>query len=97
MTREWTAEIVRQEPDREVSWRSRDGAKNDGTVSFAAIGTDRTRVTLRLDFEPEGAMEKAGDMLQLVEAQARSGKVQGVHRASPGRNGCMARLRFVDR
>lgn len=70
VTREWTAEIVRQEPDREVSWRSTDGAKNDGTVSFAAIGTDQTQVTLRLDFEPEGAMEKAGDMLQLVEAQA---------------------------
>jgi uncharacterized membrane protein len=53
-----------------VSWRSTDGAKNDGTVSFASIGTDQTQVTLRLDFEPEGAVEKAGDMLHLVEAQA---------------------------
>lgn len=68
--REWTAEIVRQEPDQQVSWRSTDGAKNDGTVSFASIGADHTQVTLRLDFEPEGAVEKAGDMLNLVEAQA---------------------------
>jgi uncharacterized membrane protein len=70
VTREWTAEIVHQEPDQQVSWRSTNGAKNDGTVAFASIGTDRTQVTLRLDFEPEGAVEKAGDMLRLVEAQA---------------------------
>ena len=70
VTREWTAEIVHQEPDQQVSWRSTDGTKNDGTVAFASIGTDRTQVTLRLDFEPEGAVEKAGDMLRLVEAQA---------------------------
>ena len=70
VTREWTAEIVHQEPDQQISWRSTDGARNDGTVAFASIGTDRTQVTLRLDFEPEGAVEKAGDMLRLVEAQA---------------------------
>ena len=70
VTREWTAEIVRQEPDQQVSWRSTDGAKNDGTVSFASIGADQTQVTLRLDFEPEGAVEKAADVLHLVEAQA---------------------------
>jgi uncharacterized membrane protein len=68
--RDWTAEIVHQEPDHRVSWRSTGGAKNDGTVSFAAVGSEQTRVTLRLDFEPEGAVETAGDALRLVQAQA---------------------------
>ena len=57
--REWDAEIVDQEPDERVSWRSTSGAKNDGTVSFASVGTDKTQVTLCLDFEPEGFAEKA--------------------------------------
>lgn len=68
--RDWTAEIVDQEPDQKVSWRSTSGAKNDGTVSFTAVGDDQTQVTMRLDFEPEGAVEKAGEVLRLVEAQA---------------------------
>ncbi|PVG82256.1 cyclase [Nocardioides gansuensis] len=65
--REWDAEIVDQTPDERVTWRAVSGSKNDGTVSFAPAGADHTRVTLRLDFEPEGMMEKAGDMLNVVD------------------------------
>ena len=67
--REWDAEIVHQEPDERITWRTTSGAKNDGTVSFGAIGQDRTQVTMRLDFEPEGLTEKAADILHLVDLQ----------------------------
>ena len=67
--REWDAEIVEQEPDERVSWRSTSGAKNDGTVSFASVGTDKTQVTLCLDFEPEGFAEKAADVLHVIDLQ----------------------------
>jgi len=70
--REWNAEIVHQEPDERISWRSTDGAKNDGTVSFASIGADKTQVTLRLDFEPEGFAETAADVLHLIDLQVSS-------------------------
>jgi uncharacterized membrane protein len=66
VAREWDAEIVDQTPDQQIAWRATAGTKNDGTVLFAPTD-DGTRVTLRLDFEPEGAVEKAGDMLQLVD------------------------------
>lgn len=66
VTREWDAEIVDQTPDQQITWRATDGTQNAGTVVFtpAAAGT---RVSLRLDYEPEGFVEKAGDVLNLVE------------------------------
>ena len=64
--REWDAEIVDQKPDERVTWRAIDGAQNDGTVSFAEAAPG-TRVTLRLEFEPEGFVESAGDALNIVE------------------------------
>jgi uncharacterized membrane protein len=67
--REWDAEIVHQEPDERITWRATSGTKNDGTVSFGAVGPDRTQVTMRLDFEPEGLAEKTADVLHLVDLQ----------------------------
>jgi uncharacterized membrane protein len=64
--REWDAEIVDQLPDQQIAWRSTAGTKNDGTVLFAPADQG-TRVTLRLEFEPEGVVEKAGDVLQIVD------------------------------
>lgn len=69
ITREWDAEIVDQTPDERITWRSTDGTTNAGTVSFASQAPG-TRVTLRLDFEPEGIVEKAGDLLGIVERRA---------------------------
>ena len=68
--REWDAEIVDQTPDERITWRATDGTKNDGTVSFRAMDVERTQVTMRLEFEPEGIVEKAGDALKVVDAKA---------------------------
>jgi len=67
--RAWDAEIIEQEPDRVIAWRSTSGARNDGRVTFESLGGDRTRVTLQLDVEPEDPIEKAGDALGFVERQ----------------------------
>ena len=69
--RSWRAEISEQEPDTVVAWHSTSGAKNDGRVSFEPIDGSRTRVTLELDVEPEGPVEKAGDALGFVERQVK--------------------------
>ncbi|MFN2608935.1 MAG: SRPBCC family protein [Acidimicrobiales bacterium] len=69
-TREWNAEIVRQVPDQGVAWRNTDGADNAGAVTFRPVATDRTEVTLELEFAPEGAAEKIADSLGLVEKRA---------------------------
>jgi uncharacterized membrane protein len=72
VTREWDAEIVDQTPDERITWRATDGTTNAGTVSFAAPEPTKTRVTLRLEYEPEGIVEKAGDVLNLVDHRAKA-------------------------
>ena len=67
--REWDAEIVDQEPDQRISWRSLDGTPNGGIVTFQPEGSG-TRVTLDLDVEPQGLIEKVGDKLGFVSKQS---------------------------
>jgi uncharacterized membrane protein len=66
VSREWDAEIVDQTPDERITWRSTEGVSNAGTVTFAEAPAG-TRVTLRLELDPEGVLEKAADALSVVE------------------------------
>lgn len=68
--REWDAEIVEQIPDEKVAWAATTGATNAGAVFFDKVGADRTRVRLTLEFEPEGLVERIGDVLDIVDRQA---------------------------
>jgi uncharacterized membrane protein len=63
----WQAKIIEQVPDRRIAWVSTSGARNDGVVTFEALGPQRTRVSLGLDVEPEGPVEHIGDALGLVK------------------------------
>ena len=69
--RRWTAEITDQTPDTRVAWKSTSGADNAGAVLFEPVDPERTRVTLRIDVEPEGPVESAGDALGFVERRAK--------------------------
>jgi len=71
-TKHWRAEILEQQPDQVVSWRASEGAQNDGAIRFEPLGPDRTRLTLQLDVEPEGLVEKAGDALGVVERRVKA-------------------------
>jgi uncharacterized membrane protein len=62
-TEEWEAEITEQQPDQRVAWTATGGKQNAGLVTFQPLGADRTRVTVRMDWEEEGLMEKAGSAL----------------------------------
>jgi uncharacterized membrane protein len=70
-TKQWRAEIIEQQPDQIISWRATSGAQNDGTVRFDSLAPNRTRVSLDMDVEPEGAVEKAGDALGVVERRVK--------------------------
>ena len=65
-TKEWDAELVEQVPDQRIAWRSTSGAPNAGTVSFMPADGDRTRVTLELEYDPQGLTENIGDALGFV-------------------------------
>jgi uncharacterized membrane protein len=68
---EWTAEITEQIPDKRIAWKSMSGARNSGVVDFHRLDDDSCRVTLQIDTEPEGAVEKAGDFLGLVKRRVK--------------------------
>jgi hypothetical protein len=70
--KEWDAEISEQTPDRRIAWHSTTGTGNAGQVSFQPINDNSTRVTLLMDYDPEGMMEKAGVAMGVV-----SGRVEG--------------------
>ncbi|MDP2709895.1 MAG: SRPBCC family protein [Solirubrobacteraceae bacterium] len=59
----WDAVIVEQVPDERVAWGNTDGKDNAGVVSFEQVDDDTTRVTVQLDFVPEGVKEKVGAAL----------------------------------
>jgi len=63
---EWDATISEQIPDKRIVWYSEKGAVHSGMVSFNPVGPEITRVTLRMDYEPEGFVEEAGDKLGFV-------------------------------
>ena len=67
---EWDAEITEQIPDTLIAWRSVSGAPNQGMVSFKTVSDSATRVVLRIDYEPRGVVETAGDLLGAVSLRA---------------------------
>jgi uncharacterized membrane protein len=60
---EWDAEIVEQRPNERIAWRSTGGTPNGGVVTFHRLDDDTTRVMLQMQYEPQGATEKAGGAL----------------------------------
>jgi sporulation protein YlmC with PRC-barrel domain len=68
---EWDAEIVEQEPERRIAWRSTGGLRNDGDVAFEAMGDDATRVRVSIEHDPEGVAEHAAELLGLAQRRVR--------------------------
>ena len=94
--REFDAEITEQHADQRVAWKSigtstGDSPQHAGVVTFYRISDDTTRVTLQIDWQPEGFVEKAGALLtdRRPPGRERSGEVQGTHRGG----GCRDRAR----
>jgi uncharacterized membrane protein len=61
VTREFDTEITEQHPDERVAWHSVGGdTRHAGVVTFHRLDDDKTRVMIQIDWEPSGAVEKAG-------------------------------------
>jgi hypothetical protein len=70
--KEWEAEITDQVPDQKIAWQSIDGSPNAGTITFNALDSDTTLVNAEIEYEPEGLLEKTGDVLGIP-----SGRIEG--------------------
>ena len=71
-TVDWEAEIIEQVPDNRIAWESTTGARNSGVVSFESAGDSQTRVSLLLEYEPEGFFENVGSATGLVGSRVES-------------------------
>lgn len=71
-TREFDADITEQHPDERVAWKSTDGTTHAGVVTFHRLADTRCRVTVQIDWAPEGMVEKAGSMLGVDNRQVKA-------------------------
>lgn len=70
--REFDTEIIEQQPDRRIAWRSVGGdTKHIGMVTFEPIAQDETRVNILMEWEPEGLTEKVGSAVKIDEFQVK--------------------------
>ncbi|MCL6736017.1 SRPBCC family protein [Streptomyces neyagawaensis] len=70
--REFDTEIVDQLPDERITWRTITGdTRQKGTVHFERVDDTHTRVELVMDIEPSGTVEKAGDMLGMIDRRVK--------------------------
>ena len=59
--REFDTEITEQHPDERVAWRSTGGdTEHAGVVTFHKLSDTSSRVTVQIDWHPEGAIEVIG-------------------------------------
>ncbi len=69
-TREWDARITERIRDRLVSWETVGGKPDQrpdaGAASFEPLGDSVCRVTFRMTWEPEGALETPSEVLAAV-------------------------------
>jgi uncharacterized membrane protein len=64
--KQWNAVITEQRPDERIAWKSTDGARNAGVVTFHRLSDQKSKVMLQMDYEPEGAVESVGDAVGAV-------------------------------
>jgi uncharacterized membrane protein len=60
---QWDSDIVENVPERKVGWRSANGPQARGIVALRPVGPEHTRVTLRLEYDPEGYVDDVGRFL----------------------------------
>lgn len=69
--REFDAQITEQHPDERIAWRSLEGPRQAGVVTFHRLSDGHAKVMLQLDYEPEGLVEKAGDTMGVVRRRVK--------------------------
>jgi uncharacterized membrane protein len=67
--KQWNAVITEQRPDERIAWKSTDGAKNAGVVTFHRLSDQKSKVMLQMDYEPEGTVENVGDAVGAVSTR----------------------------
>ncbi|MEZ4523739.1 MAG: SRPBCC family protein [Thermomicrobiales bacterium] len=64
---QWTSDVTEQVPDQRIAWNSVEGAKNAGVVTFHRLDEDTTRVTVQLEYDTDGLVERVGAALGFMD------------------------------
>jgi uncharacterized membrane protein len=71
--REFDTEITEQRPDERISWQTVGGeVQQAGNVTFERLDDAHTRVTVQLEWEPQGLAEKAGSTVGVDDRQVKA-------------------------
>jgi uncharacterized membrane protein len=68
---EWDAEITEQRPDERIAWKATGGKNNAGVVTFHRLDDQRSLITLQLEWESEGFIEKLGSAIGQDDRQVK--------------------------
>jgi uncharacterized membrane protein len=72
VTREFDAEITEQHPDERIAWSSTSGdTDHAGVVTFHRLSESTSRVTIQIDWDPEGLVEKAGAVVGVDDRRVK--------------------------
>lgn len=91
--REFDATITEQRLDERVAWRSTDGKLHTGAVTFSRVDDEHTRVMLQMEWQPQGVVEQAGQLLGLDDLQV----IRDLHRFKALAEGASAEATENDR
>lgn len=69
--KEFQARITEQIPEERIAWKSTTEPTHAGVVTFHKKSDSETRITLQMDYQPEGLIEKAGSKLGVMDNQVK--------------------------
>ncbi|MFG2621256.1 SRPBCC family protein [Streptomyces sp. NPDC048507] len=61
----FVAELVEVIPQERIAWRTIEGVHHAGVVTFHRLSDTESRVTLQIEYEPEGFIEHLGALTNL--------------------------------
>jgi uncharacterized membrane protein len=69
--KDFDTEITEQIPGKRIAWRSIGGTDNGGIVTFHHLNNTTIRIMVQMGYEPEGLVEKAGDLLGVASRRVQ--------------------------
>lgn len=61
----FTAELTEVVPHERIAWRTVDGVEHAGEATFHALSPTRSRVALRIEYNPQGFIERLGALTNM--------------------------------
>ena len=68
---EWETEITEQAADQRLAWTSRGGLIKGWAMTFHPLSNAKSKITLQVEYDPQGSAEDAGAVLGTVSQQVQ--------------------------